>query len=104
MMLSYAFCRIHPFGICSYFIKPPCPLRELRGNQDGVSGKVGVPQRREKRFGNGVKNLSGSADIPNLLIIIIIEKQMLPIPRAIDSARRGCYELGQDLRALCENI
>ena len=24
----------------------------------------GVPQRREKRFGNGVKNLSGSADFP----------------------------------------
>jgi hypothetical protein len=30
----------------------------------------GVPQRREKRFGNGVKNLSGSADIPKRLIII----------------------------------
>jgi hypothetical protein len=33
----------------------------------------GVPQRREKRFGNGVKNLSGSADIPKWLIVIIIE-------------------------------
>jgi len=28
----------------------------------------GVPQRREKRLGNGVKNLSGSTDIPELLI------------------------------------
>src|SRR4030042_873185 len=28
----------------------------------------GVPQRREKRFGNGVKNLSGSDDIPKLPI------------------------------------
>jgi len=27
----------------------------------------GVPQRREKRFGNGVKNLSGSADLPEWL-------------------------------------
>jgi hypothetical protein len=64
-------------GICSYSIKPPCPLRELRGDQEGVSGKVGVPQRREKRFGNGVKNLSGSADIPKFLIIIIAKKGML---------------------------
>jgi hypothetical protein len=39
----------------------------------GNSGKRedprrGVPHRREKRFGNGVKNLSGSADIPKVLI------------------------------------
>jgi len=31
----------------------------------------GVPQRREKCLGNGVKNLSGSADIPKSLIMII---------------------------------
>jgi len=37
----------------------------------------GVPQRREKRLGNGVKNLSGSADIPKLLILIITKKEML---------------------------
>jgi hypothetical protein len=29
----------------------------------------GVPQRREKRFGNGVKNLSGSADLPEWLVM-----------------------------------
>jgi hypothetical protein len=45
----------------------------------------GVPQRREKRFGNGVKNLSGSADIPKFLIIIIAKKEMLT--RAILSLR-----------------
>jgi len=37
----------------------------------------GVPQRREKRFGNGVKNLSGSVNIPKSLIMIITEKEML---------------------------
>jgi hypothetical protein len=37
----------------------------------------GVPQRREKRFGNGVKNMSGSVDIPKSLIMIITEKEML---------------------------
>jgi hypothetical protein len=30
----------------------------------------GVPQRREKRLGNGVKNLSGSADLPEWLMVI----------------------------------
>jgi hypothetical protein len=39
----------------------------------------GVPHRREKRFGNGVKNLSGSADIPKLLIIFIAEKERLTL-------------------------
>jgi len=38
----------------------------------------GVPQRREKRLGNGVKNLSGSADIPKWRIMIITAKEMLP--------------------------
>jgi hypothetical protein len=51
-------------------INPPCPLKQLRGTQEGVSGEAGVPQRREKRFGNGVKNLSGSAEIPNRLILL----------------------------------
>jgi len=43
-----------------------------RGKRDGKkSGQredcaCGVPQRREKGLGNGVKNLSGSADIPKL--------------------------------------
>jgi hypothetical protein len=36
----------------------------------------GVPQRREKCFGNGVKNLSGSADVPKLLSLINAEKKM----------------------------
>jgi hypothetical protein len=39
----------------------------------------GVPHRREIRFGNGVKNLSGSADIPKLIIIIIAKKNMLTL-------------------------
>jgi hypothetical protein len=37
----------------------------------------GVPQRREKCFGNGVKNLSGSAAIPKLLNVIAPEEGML---------------------------
>lgn len=65
---SLFFFQRHRLRIYFCSINPPCPLRELRGKQEGVSGKVGVPQRREKRFGNGVKNLSGSADIPKLPI------------------------------------
>jgi hypothetical protein len=34
-----------------------------------LSISCGVPQRREKRLGNGVKNLSGSADLPEWLVI-----------------------------------
>jgi hypothetical protein len=63
-------------------INPPCPLKQLRGNQEGVFGEAGVPQRREKRFGNGVKNLSGSADIPKLSNIFITRKEMLTRPSA----------------------
>jgi len=37
--------------------------------------KRGVPHRREKRLGNGVKNLSGSVDIPKFLIVIVTEKE-----------------------------
>ena len=31
----------------------------------------------KRRLGNGVKNLSGSVDIPKLLILIITKKEML---------------------------
>jgi hypothetical protein len=61
-----AFSRRHLSRNIYYSINPLCPLRELRGNQEGVSRKVGVPQHREKSLENGVKNLSGSADIPKL--------------------------------------
>ena len=43
-------------------VASPFPLKWVREGEGrvGVSGKAGVPQRREKRFGNGVKNLRGA--------------------------------------------
>jgi hypothetical protein len=42
----------------------------MKANDIGLGEGMpcGVPQRREKRFGNGVKNLSGSVDISEWLV------------------------------------
>jgi hypothetical protein len=57
-------------------IRGRCNLNEENIGQPEDPAR-GVPQRREKRFGNGVKNLSGSADIPKVSNMSIIQKEML---------------------------
>jgi hypothetical protein len=49
-----------------------------RAKFGSVNQTRGVPQRREKGLGNGVKNLSGSADIPKLSNLFITQIEMLP--------------------------
>ncbi len=67
----------------------------LAGEASGLTipcpSLCGVPQRREKGLGNGVKNLSGSADIPKLASLFITPLEMLtPEDLVLDhSADRG---------------
>jgi hypothetical protein len=53
------------------------PMREPNGLTNPSLSLCGVPQRREKGLGNGVKNLSGSADIPKLSSLFIARQETL---------------------------
>jgi ornithine cyclodeaminase/alanine dehydrogenase len=60
--------------------------------------KRGVPQRREERLGNGVKNLSGSAEIPKSFLYLSradVEAVDVPMERIISALEAMFREKGE---------
>jgi ornithine cyclodeaminase/alanine dehydrogenase-like protein (mu-crystallin family) len=66
--------------------------------QNRFNLKRGVPQRREKRLGNGVKNLSGSGDIPRFFRYLSrkdVEAVGVPMDRIIAAVEEMFREKGE---------